>query len=391
MKFKRLILLALLCAIGAGLLPNATQAAIPPTSNESQLVLSRFIPDSIDGQIIYPSVPATLSLDPLTVYQWEKVILPADVTSDYYVEIWDASNKKIPHYSATRVTTQEIDISQIDATLYPKIRVVIFRPQDVPEFDYTQAIYFQYHESFNTQLAVFAIIVLLVLSGLLGAALYYRLGWRDVVAGARELLQGKSENRYSGKGMVASGLLVLIWSGWFGVVLGTYVGGVQVFYLLIKTPFMLLISLIFSVLAIGVLSSLLGVRASFKEMVGQSLSSLAAMSLAMAAFTPIILFYIYLPQSHDQLLISTVVFFMLSGCLAAFTVYRWAAGHAPRLAALLITLLWVVVYGVVVLQLGWLLRPWVGILDPIHGSVPFSRFYSGNVFIELIRTVLRLN
>lgn len=362
----------------------------PPTSLESEFVLSRFIPDILDGQVVYPSVPVTLDLDPLTVYQWEKVLLPPGLDGRYYIEIWDAQNKPIPQFTARRISLDVMDISTIDATLYPKIRIVVFRPDTVPEFDYTQPIYFQYHTSFNTQLVAFGIFVLIVLSVLLGAALHFKLGLKELVSGSKEVLRGSAVDRFSVKGMVISGLLVLIWSGWFGVALGTYVGGVQVFYLLIKTPFMLLISLVFSVLAIGVLSLLLGMRVSLKEMLAQSLSSLAAMSLAMAAFTPIILFYISIPQDHDQLLVSTVAFFMLAGCLAALTVYRWARGHHSRLAWL-ITLLWVVLYGVVVLQLGWLLRPWVGVLDPIHGSVPFSRFYSGNVFIELIRTVLRLN
>lgn len=365
--------------------------AAPPTPTESEISVSRIIPDTLDGQVVYPAVPLTLELDPLTVYRWEKIILPeAWTNSGYYVEVWDITNRPIPHFAAQRLTTAELDIRSIDATLYPKIRVILFRSETAPELDYTQAVYYQYHTSFNTQLVGFGILVLLALSLLLGAALHFKVGFRDLVSGSKDVLRGSTENRFSSKGMIISGLIVIIWSGWFGVVLGTYVGGIQVFYLLIKTPFMLLISLIFSILSIGVLSSLLGVRARFKEVIAQSLSSLAAMSLALAAFTPIILFYILLPQSHDQLLVSTVIFFVLSGGMAALTVYRWLRGHKPGLAWL-ITLLWILLYGVVVLQLGWLLRPWVGVIDPIHGSVPFSRFYGGNVFIELISTVLRLN
>lgn len=381
--------------------PATPVFAAPPTPTDSEVSISRIIPDVLDGQTVYPAVPLTLELDPLTVYRWEKILIPTSwlgseyFPARYYFEVWDGNNKPIPGWSArplwfTELKTGTIDISKIDATLYPKIRIIVFRQASAPELEYTDPIYYQYHTSFNSQLVAFSMFVALVLSLLLGAALHFKVGWKDLASGSLAVMKGSAEDRFSSKGIIISGLLVLIWSGWFGVVLGTYVGGIQVFYLLIKTPFMLLISLIFSVLAIGVLSLLLGVRASFKEILAQSLSSLAAMSLALAAFTPIILFYIYLPQTHDQLLVSTVVFFTLSGGMAALTVFRWLRGHKPKLAWL-ITLLWMLLYGVVVLQLGWLLRPWVGVIDPIHGSVPFSRFYSGNVFIELTRTILRLN
>lgn len=371
--------------------PTLAAPPVPPLETGSQVSVSRIIPDVLDNQVLYPAVPLTLDLDPLTVYRWEKVILPKTwANSGYYVEIWDAHNKPVPNFRAKTLVESELDISSIDATLYPKIRIILFRSEHAPELDYTQPLYYQYRTTFNTQLVLFAIAVFLVLSFLLGAALHFKVGLKDLVKGSLATLRGSVEDRFSFKGMVISGLLVLIWSGWFGVILGTYVGGIQVFYLLIKTPFMLLLSLVFSILSISILSLLLGVRAKFREVIAQSLSSLAAMSLALAAFTPIILFYIILPQNHDQLLVSTVLFFLISGSMAALTVYRWLRQYKPGLAWL-ITLFWIALYGVVVLQLGWMLRPWVGVIDPITGSVPFSRFYSGNVFIELLRTVLRLN
>jgi hypothetical protein len=84
----------------------------------------------------------------------------------------------------------------------------------------------------------------------------------------------------------------------------------------------------------------------------------------------------------------TIVFFGLAGVMAAVRLAQWLLRQQVKLWPI-ITVVWILVYGLVFLQLGWLLRPWVGIVDDVSNALPFSRLYSGNVFEEVFNTIER--
>lgn len=350
-----------------------------------ETVLTRIIPVTIDQQEIYPTNFAVIPLDPLQHYQWQTVTVPEIwVNQGLYYEIWDNSNKPLAEFTAQRLTTNTINLSSIDPTLLPGIRLVVFKPaQASTEVDVaTQPIYFTYQVAPNYSLFGLIGLIGILYLGLIIAAVHWRITLTTLWQSTKQLLQRKSEPSF-GRQVAIYGWLTTFWSGVFGVVLGTYISGIQVIYLLIKLPFLLLGALIFSLLSLIVLSLLLGIKTTVKVIIVQAMQLLAITALALAAFSPIMWFYINLPQAHDQLLVSMVIFFCLAGGLAAVCLQQWVKRWV-------ITIAWVALYGLVILQLGWLLRPWVGITDDLHDTLPFTRLYSGNVFVELFNTINRI-
>lgn len=348
-------------------------------------MLTRIIPVTIDGQEIYPTNFAVIALDPLQHYQWQTVTVPEQwATQGYYYEIWDNANRPLAEFTAQRLTTSTIDLSRIDPSLIPAIRLVVFKPTTVATtLDVaTQPIYFTYQVGPNYSLLGLIVLLSIIYFSLIIAALHWRITAQVLWQETKLLLLRKISSTV-GKQIVIYGWLTTIWSGIFGVVLGTYISGIQIIYLLIKLPFLLLGALIFSLVSLIVLSLLLGIKTTVLEMVVRAMQLLAITALALAAFSPIMWFYINLPQAHDQLLVSMVIFFCLAGGLAALCLQQW-------IKRWIITIVWVMLYGLVILQLGWLLRPWVGITDDLHSTLPFTRLYSGNVFVELFNTINRI-
>jgi len=348
------------------------------------------VPVVLDDQEIYPSGHVIIAQDPLIHYQWNTLELPDNLANrGYYFEIWDNGNKPVPGFRAQKLESSSISLNSIDPSLIPGIRVVIFKPSTVTEaINVNQPIYFTYQQATNYNLFGLAILLTLIYAGLILAAVKWHITFRTIWQNTKQLLNRQIASENFGKRIAVYGWLTLLWSGLFGIIVGSYIGGIQIIYLIIKLPFLLIGALIFSLISLVVLSLLLGVKASVKEIITQAFQLIAITALALASFSPIMWFYIHIPQAHDQLLVSMVMFFCISGMLAAFCLAKWLK-QLNWLTRLAITGIWVLLYGMMLLQLGWLLRPWVGITDDLHGTLPFTRLYSGNVYVELFNTINR--
>ncbi len=364
------------------------EKAVPSES----IQLARIVPDVIDTQTIYPTNHVIVPLDPLTKYTWQSIQLPAAWTGQgYYYEIWDSNNKPVAGFTARKLEVGQhtISLREIDPSLYPKIRLLIFQPESVTPLPYVAPVYFTYTAEPNYRLLVFFVCILILYGTLAVLGLRYRIFiptlWRETI----RLLQGQRSER-SLKQITIYGWLTILWSGLFGVVLGIFVGGIQIFYLLIKLPYLLLGALVCSLASLIVLSLLLGIKTSVRDIATQTVELVATTAIGLAAFSPLILFYIFLPQDHDELLLSSIICIAASSGLAAYRLYTWLAQHKVSLKPVII-IIWFALYGLVFLQLGWLLRPWVGVIDPVQDSVPFARSPGGNVFEELINALERLN
>lgn len=384
--YKTCIILAA-CLVSA-ILPGCEQSR---TAEES-IQLTRIIPDVLDGYTVYPTNHVIVPLDPLTKYTWNNLQVPTEWTGQgYYYELWDSNNKPIVGFTAKKleVGQRNISLHSIDPSLYPEIRLIIFQPEIVNPLSYIAPIYFSYTAEPNYRLVVFFLFMLTLYGALIVLAVRYKLSiatlWQETVY----LLQGKSSER-SLKQITIYGWLTVVWSGVFGIVLGMFVGGIQIFYLLIKLPYLFLGALVCSAASLIVLSLLLGIKTSVRDLATQTVELVATTALGLAAFSPLILFYIYLPQNHDELLVSTILCIAAGSGLAAYRLYVWLKQRHVNLKPFIIVI-WFAIYGMVFLQLGWLLRPWVGVIDPVHDTVPFARSNSGNVFEELKNALERIN
>lgn len=182
--------------------------------------------------------------------------------------------------------------------------------------------------------------------------------------------------------------LLILCSTITSVHLGAYTNLQQILYLLIKLPCLYFFSLIISFTSIYVITKIIGVNASLRELFFQSLISIVLWSVVMASMFPIILFHIFKHSTHDEMLMIALFLFALSAIGPVYFLSCWISEKkSPKKIIILIA--WIALYGVIILQLGWMMRPWIGEKDPVYGTLPFSRWYSGNVFIEIQNTIQR--
>ncbi len=345
----------------------------------SAVILTRIVPTTIDNVPVFPTNAAVIAEEPTQDYRWETIELPNTWPLDtYYIELWDARNQPIPGHTATKLVSHTIDISDIDATLTPSVRAVIFQPPNSPAPPADYAIYFHYETFPNYRLMVLMGGAAVGLMLLLVWSLHQKRQLLQLPQAITGLLRGHFTTAY------LAVVCTVLFAGVFGAILGSFIGGIQIIYVLVKLPFLMGAALLISFTTLLVLSWLTGVKATVKETWIVALNLLAITAIGLCSFSSILGFYIVYPLGHDQVLIATILFFLAAGLLALVSLYRWQR-------KLLLPMVWVVVYGMVFMQLGWMLRPWVGVIDPVHETVPIARANSGNVFAELINTLKRLD
>ena len=93
------------------------------------IYLALITPTTIDTVPVYHTNHIVIAQEPTQEYEWDTVVLPKSwPLNTYYVELWDANNQPIAGHTATKLTSHTIDISDIDASLTPSLRVVTINP-----------------------------------------------------------------------------------------------------------------------------------------------------------------------------------------------------------------------------------------------------------------------
>ncbi|MFA6908453.1 MAG: hypothetical protein WC289_01050 [Patescibacteria group bacterium] len=362
--------------------------AIVHSAAESRETTLRLTPDVLNGQRIYQSRHTTLELETWAVSQWKTIAIPETWgDANVYIELWDSENHRIQNFSARPLLSHSLDISTLDATLYPSFRVIIFQANSTTEWPVTD-IRVTHTESFNTRFLVLLILVSLMILGLLIGAFRYRMTPAYVWKSTRMLLS-HPQTQVTAEYILASSWLVVLWSAVFSVPLGMHAGGIQFLYLLVKLPLLFFCSFLISFSTQMVLTKLSGISASAGVFVSNALHVLAVTAVALAALSPIVWMLVLTHQPHDLVLVWALLLFCIAyfiGIVRLYAHYRILGAKFPLVAVAV----WVSIYAIVLLQVGWMLRPWVGVVDPIQKKVPFTRLYSGNVFEEISLTINRL-
>lgn len=368
----------------AVMMPAASHA-VTPTHYEMGLTL---VPADIRGEKIYQTNHVVLTLPTWKVKTWDTITISDEWGDEQlYIELWDNTNHRIPNFNARRLTDHTIDISSLDTTLHPSFRIIIFQAKSPISWP-TAPVLITYTEEVNTRLITLAtligggVLLLLILS------LWRRVTPAHLWSTTKLVLKGEAVEA-SLRTAVSLIWITILWSAVFSIALGSFTGWYQILFLFIKLPFLLLCSLLLSIAANVVFARLLGVTTAFREISIHALQWIAVCAISLAALAPIIGYASITHFEHDAALLWALVLFGCAYCISIIRQYSqyliWDVRHAIVLIGI-----WMLLYGVVLLQLGWMLRPWVGVLDPVYQSLPFSRLYSGNVFEEILSTINRL-
>jgi hypothetical protein len=175
--------------------------------------------------------------------------------------------------------------------------------------------------------------------------------------------------------------ITLVGAGVFGMVVGTYRGGVQLAYAGIKMPALLLLPLIVCLPAVRALYATCRVDAPWARLAVAGLTGTARTSVLAAALGPVLWLLYSLGIDYHLAVLVLAAMLAVVGLPGLVTVARaMPAGGERRWLAAAGTL---VILGGVTAQTGWLLRPFVA--RP-HAAVAFLRPIEGDITSSLTAT-----
>lgn len=171
--------------------------------------------------------------------------------------------------------------------------------------------------------------------------------------------------------------------GLFGVAGGR---SLQLVFSAVKVPLLLLITFGLSLPSFFVINTLLGTRDDFRAAVQAHVQAQAALTLVLCALAPFTLFWYASVEHYASAVLFNAAMFGLASFAAQFVLrrlYRPLIANNPRHRTLLIV--WLMIYAFVGIQLGWVLRPFIG--SPGSPVRFFREGAWGNAYLEVWRLV----
>lgn len=187
-------------------------------------------------------------------------------------------------------------------------------------------------------------------------------------------------------------VIVLIFGMLYGAAMGTYfaIGGqirpLQVLYSGLKVPLLLLVTFALSLPSFFVINTLMGLRSDFAEALRALAAAQAGLTVILSSFAPFTMLW-YASSAHYQsaILFNGVMF----GTASVVSQMLLRRSYAPLIARsrrhLVLIRAWLVVYAFVGVQMGWVLRPFIG--NPNEATTFFREGAWGNAYIAVLRTI----
>jgi hypothetical protein len=187
-------------------------------------------------------------------------------------------------------------------------------------------------------------------------------------------------------------ILCSLLSGGYGLVMGMYNGIFQAISSATKLPLLFLLTAIICIPSLYTFNVLLGQSFKFLQTVALMMMTLGTTTILLASLAPIAFFFtLTTPDNYQFLLLLHVVIFALCGVYGVGYLYRGCSYLAFRMEHPLNKLLlriWIMIYAVVGMQLGWRLRPFIG-----NKGMTFELLRSdvdGNFYIAVWNSFLNL-
>jgi len=179
-------------------------------------------------------------------------------------------------------------------------------------------------------------------------------------------------------------VMIIAFSSLYGAVMGTYhldstARLVQVGYSAAKVPLLLLVTSLLCLPAFFVLNTVLGLRDDFREALQAILAGQAGLSVGLAALAPIVRFWYFSNSDYNSAQLFNAFLFAVATLAGHLVMRRYYRHLVARRPAHRFTLYgWVILYAFVGIQMGWTLRPFIGIpTQPVtfFRAEPFSNAY----------------
>jgi hypothetical protein len=210
----------------------------------------------------------------------------------------------------------------------------------------------------------------------------------DDVLRRRPMLDGR---RASDIAMLAA--VIVVFGVLYGAAMGSF-GGVtsaralQMVYAGVKVPLLLLVTFALSLPSFFVINSLLGLRLDFAASLRALVAAQAGLAVILASLAPLVLVWYASFEDYSAAVLFNAAMFGVASVSAQRVLrgyyeplVRRSSKHRWMLRA------WLVIYAFVGIQMGWILRPFIG--DPTSGVQFFRDEAWDNAYVILAQLIWR--
>jgi hypothetical protein len=198
----------------------------------------------------------------------------------------------------------------------------------------------------------------------------------------------------AGAALLHLGALVVAFGMFYGAVMGAFTGleaghRVQMLYSAVKVPLLLLAAFVLALPSFFILNTLAGLRDDFGDALRALVATQAGLTVILASLSPFTAVWYLSNASYPSAILFNALMFAVASIAAQILLRRF---YAPLIARSekhrWLLRAWLVVYAFVGIQLGWLLRPFIG--SPNAPAQFFRDKMWGNAYVEVAQLVGRV-
>jgi hypothetical protein len=177
----------------------------------------------------------------------------------------------------------------------------------------------------------------------------------------------------------------------YGSVMGAFGGFasdrlVQILFVAIKVPMLLLVTTALALPSFFVINVLCGLRNDFSEALRAVMTTQTSVGIILASLAPFtVVWYLSTKDYHEATAFNALMFAMASIAAQWVLRQRYAPLVARNRTHLWMIRVWIIVYGFVGIQMGWVLRPFIG-----QPGVPVTFLrdkLGGNAYVVVAETL----
>lgn len=181
--------------------------------------------------------------------------------------------------------------------------------------------------------------------------------------------------------------LVVLFGVFYGAVMGTFSAttwerAIQIVYSAVKVPMLLLVTFAIALPSFFVINTIVGTRKDFREALEALITTQAALTIVLASLAPFTaMWYCSTSDYGSSVLFNGAIFGAASFTAQAILrrLYRPLIARNPRHRIMLRA--WLMLYVFIGIQLGWVLRPFVG--SPISEPRFFREGAFSNAYVYI--------
>jgi hypothetical protein len=161
-------------------------------------------------------------------------------------------------------------------------------------------------------------------------------------------------------------LFVVVFGCFYGAVMASYTGLApgryhQLLYVGLKVPLLLLVTFVVCLPSFFVVNMVAGLGADFGEALHGVVAAQACVTIALAALSPVTALFYLTNESYNLAILFNAAMFAVASVAAQCVMRRYYGpliARAPRHRLMLY--FWFFFYALVGIQMGWVLRPFIG-------------------------------